>query len=57
MLDFTVLEEKFGTPAALHCLQEIEKAACIRPGDMIALDPDQRLANAIRAQDRPHQVM
>ena len=29
MLDFAFLEQKFGTPGALHCLQEIEKAARI----------------------------
>ena len=46
MLSFTVLEQKFGTPAALHCLQEnIEKAARIRSAEVAALDPDQRLLN------------
>lgn len=51
MLSFTTLEQKFGTPAALHCLQEIEKAARIRSAEVAALDPDQRLLNAIHAQE------
>ena len=45
MLDFAALEDKLGAPGALHCLQEIEKAAHIRSADMIELDPDQRLRN------------
>ena len=51
MLDFAFLEQKFGTPAALHCLQEIEKAACISPAEVCDLEPDARLRHAIEMQD------
>jgi hypothetical protein len=52
MLSFSLLEEKFGLPAAMQCLHEIEKAARIRPADVAMLDFDDRLQRACQAQDR-----
>jgi hypothetical protein len=51
MLDFALLEQKLGTPAAFHCLQEIEKAARISPAEVGDLEPDARLRHAIERQD------
>ena len=51
MLSFHGLEMKYGYPAAYEILLHIEKAARIASWALIALDPETRLLNAIRAQD------
>ena len=54
MLNFYELEMKYGTAAAHQYLMEIEKAARISPQAVKNADPETRLANAIRIQDRLH---
>jgi len=51
MLTFQRLENKYGCAAAYHVLTEIERAARIRPSEMIGIDPEARLIRALRAQD------
>jgi hypothetical protein len=51
MLSFHAMEMKFGAAVAYHCLAEIEKTANIPSWQMAAIDPETRLANAIRIQD------
>ena len=51
MLTFQHLENKYGPVAAYHWLTEIEKVARIRSSEVIVLDPETRLINALRAQD------
>lgn len=51
MLRFHDLEQKFGGVVAYHYLLELEKAANIESWDMVAVDPETRIANACRAQD------
>jgi len=51
MLTFHYLEMRFGPAAAYQCLVEIEKAARLRPCDVTEIDPEARLAAALRAQD------
>ena len=51
MLSFHDMEMKFGVALAYQCLTEIERAARISPRQMTGIDPEIRLANAIRAQD------
>jgi hypothetical protein len=51
MSSYQELETKFGPAIAYQCLTEIEKAARIVPWTVMALDPETRLANAIRVQD------
>jgi hypothetical protein len=50
MLNFNDMETKFGA-VAYHYLTEIEKAAGISPTQMNDVDPETRLANALRMQD------
>ncbi|MBI1274242.1 MAG: hypothetical protein GC131_09205 [Alphaproteobacteria bacterium] len=50
-MSFHDLEMKFGSAAAFHFLMEIEKVARIQSWAMSAIDPETRLANAVRAQD------
>lgn len=51
MPNFHDLELRWGGPAAYHWLTEVEKAARISPAHVMHLDPEVRLANAIRVQD------
>lgn len=51
MLSFSEMEMKFGSAGAYHCLVEIEKASCISSWQMASVDPEIRLANAMRVQD------
>ncbi len=51
MLSFSEMEVKFGGVVAYHCLAEIEKTANIASWQMAEMDPETRLANAIRIQD------
>ena len=51
MLNFNELEMRYGTVIAYQCLTEIEKASRIPSREMMHVDPETRLANAIRAQD------
>ena len=50
MLNFNEMELKFGA-VAYHYLSEIEKAAGIRGTHVNDVDPETRLANALRMQD------
>ncbi len=50
MFTFHDLEMRFGPAMAYQCLVEIEKAARLRPCEF-DVDPEARLAAAIRAQD------
>jgi hypothetical protein len=50
MLNFNEMEIKFGA-VAYHYLAEIEKAAGIRGTQVNDVDPETRLANALRIQD------
>jgi cytochrome c551/c552 len=52
MLHYRDLETKFGAAAAYAFLLEIEKVARIASWQRIAMDPEARLADALRAQDR-----
>ena len=52
MPSYQEMEMKFGPAFAYQCLTEIEKAARIPLGRVLALDLETRLANALRAQDR-----
>ena len=54
MFSFHDLEMRHGPVVAYQCLAEIEKAARIRPSEMTGIDPETRLANALRAQDAMH---
>ncbi len=51
MLNFNEMEMRYGTAVAYHYLTEIEKAAFIVSATLSHVDPETRLANAIRAQD------
>jgi hypothetical protein len=51
MLTFQQLENRYGPAAAYHWLLEIEKVARIRSYEVVAIDPEIRLAAAFRAQD------
>jgi hypothetical protein len=51
MPNYQDMEMKFGPALAYQYLTEIEKAARIPYGKIMALDPEARLANALRAQD------
>lgn len=51
MLNFNELEMKYGSVIAYFYLKEIETAAGIQSVRMTGVDPETRLANAIRAQD------
>ena len=51
MLNFNEMELKYGPAMAYQCLVEIEKAACIPSWTVNGIDPETRLANAIRIQD------
>ena len=51
MLNFHDIERRLGAPAAYQCLVEIEKMARISSWTVAGIDPEIRLANAIRAQD------
>jgi hypothetical protein len=51
MPSYQDMELKFGPALAYQYLTEIEKAARIPFGMIMALDLETRLANAIRAQD------
>lgn len=51
MPSFHDLELRWGGPAAYHYLLEAEKAARIPSCSVACVDPETRLANAIRAQD------
>lgn len=51
MLSFHGMENKWGAAAAYHLLTEMEKAAGISSFMMTAVDPEVRLANALRIQD------
>jgi len=51
MLDFHTLEIKYGSPTAYHLLAEMEKVAHIQSWVLVAVDPEIRLANALRTQD------
>ena len=51
MPSFHELEMKFGMAAAYQVLSEIEKMAGILCEERVAIDPEVRLANAVRAQD------
>lgn len=54
VLHFHDMERRLGAPAAYQCLVEIEKMARISSWAVAAVDPEIRLANAIRAQDAMH---
>jgi hypothetical protein len=51
MFNFNELEMKYGAVIAYQCLTEIERASRIPSWEMTHVDPETRLANAIRAQD------
>ena len=51
MLHYRDLETKFGAAAAYAYLLEIEKVAQIASWQRVAMDPEARLAEALRAQD------
>ena len=51
MLSFQYLESKFGASGAYHCLLEIEKVAGVPSWQVVEIDPETRLVNALRAQD------
>jgi hypothetical protein len=57
MFSFHDLEIRHGPVVAYQCLAEIEKAARIRPSAMTGIDPETRLANALRAQDAMRSVL
>lgn len=50
-MTFQCLEDKYGGAAAYYVLTEIERAAYIRPSEFTSIDPETRLAIALRAQD------
>jgi len=50
-LKFEKMATRFGEVLAYQCLVEIEKAACIPSWTVYGIDPETRLANAIRIQD------
>ncbi|HEU0118285.1 MAG TPA: hypothetical protein VFR09_06595 [Alphaproteobacteria bacterium] len=51
MFSFHDLEMKFGSVAAYQFLAEIEKAARIPASGRTDIDPETRLADALRVQD------
>lgn len=51
MLNFTILEMRYGAGYAYHLLQEIEKAAHIASAEIEHFDPEARLSNALRIQN------
>jgi hypothetical protein len=51
MLSFHEIESRWGAPIADYVLAEVEKAARIPASETANLDPETRLANAIRIQD------
>lgn len=50
-LNFNTLVVRYGEIAAYGHLEQIEHAAGISPRQMIGIDPETRLANAICVQD------
>lgn len=50
-ISFHGMATRFGEIAAYHHLEHIERAAGISPRQMTGLDPETRLANALRVQD------
>lgn len=51
MLNFHGLELRYGYVMAYELLLQIEKAARIASWSLFAVDPEIRLANALRVQD------
>ena len=51
MLHYRDLELKYGAAGAYATLLEIEKVAKIASWQRVAMDPEQRLADAIARQD------
>jgi len=51
MLNFHILEAKYGVSVAYDLLLQIEKASHISSWEKTEIDPETRLANAIHAQD------
>lgn len=52
MISYYDLEQRRGPAFAYQCLLEIEKATRIRSDEVLTLDPEERMARAIDAQDR-----
>lgn len=57
MLNFSEMEIKFGGAVAYQYLVEIEKAAGIASHQMSMMDPETRLAHALRVQDNGHDAL
>jgi hypothetical protein len=51
MFSYDELEMKYGSALAYQCLIEIEKVTHISSRMVAEVDPETRLANAIRLQD------
>lgn len=51
MPSFHDMEMRYGPAAAYQCLTEIEKVAGVSSWEMIEIDPEIRLSNALRMQD------
>jgi len=50
-ISFDQMSVHFGEIVAYGHLEQIERAAGISPRQMVGIDPETRLTNAIRAQD------
>ena len=56
-ISFNGMASRFGEIIAYDHLEQIERAAGISPRKMTGIDPETRLANAIRAQDALREPM
>jgi hypothetical protein len=51
MMSFDQLETRYGYTVAYDLLLQIEKVARIQSWAVVAVDPETRIANALRIQD------